>query len=111
MKVFCSAGHGETPGQQVFLGRSGSLVPWLLPKGVRRFDLKVSLQTGSPGACSPVACPCWGSGTENSPDIGYERRGAAVFQGAERGKYLSLQYLEAAEGVCGGTTLKIFEKF
>lgn len=39
MKIFCPAGHGETPGQQVLLGRSASLVPWLLPKEVHRFDL------------------------------------------------------------------------
>lgn len=39
VKIFCPAGHGETPGQQVLLGRSASLVPWLLPKEVHRFDL------------------------------------------------------------------------
>lgn len=55
VKVLCPAGHGEAPGQQALWGRSGSLVPWLLPKG------SVVLiwgppQTGSPGACSPVAC-------------------------------------------------------
>ena len=33
------------------------------------------------------------------------------FKVRKRGEDFSLQYLEVAEGICGGTTLKIFEKF
>ena len=53
VKVLCPAGHGETPGQQVFWGRSDSLVPWLHPQRVRRFDLG-----GSPNRQSWRLLPC-----------------------------------------------------
>lgn len=33
------------------------------------------------------------------------------FKVRKRGEDFSLQYLEAAEGICGGTTLKILEKY
>lgn len=41
MKVFCSAGHGETPGQQVFLGTQWFARALASPQRVRRFDLEI----------------------------------------------------------------------
>lgn len=110
VKVFCPVGHGETPGQQVLLGRSGSLVPWLLPKEVRRFDL------GSPPnrqswRLLPCRLPHRAAGQKTARILDMNGGKPLFFKVRKRGEDFSLQYLEVAEGVCGGTSKNFFVKF
>lgn len=98
VKVFCPVGHGETPGQQVLLGRSGSLVPWLLPKEVRRFDL------GSPPnrqswRLLPCRLPHRAAGQKTARILDMNGGKPLFFKVRKRGEDFSLQYLEVAEGV------------
>ena len=80
------------------------------PKEVRRFDSGNLPQTGSPGACSPVACPYRAAGQKTARILDMNGGEPLFFKVRKRGRRLLPSISGSGRGRLSGCFQKNFEK-